>query len=35
VALEGLAERGLSENQEYLDRLEEELQIIKDIKFAP
>jgi DNA polymerase-3 subunit alpha len=35
VALEGLAERGLSENQEYLDRLEEELQIIKDKKFAP
>jgi DNA polymerase-3 subunit alpha len=35
VALEGLAERGLSENKEYLDRLEEELQIIKDKKFAP
>jgi DNA polymerase-3 subunit alpha len=35
VALEGLAERGLSENQEYIDRLEEELQIIKDKKFAP
>jgi DNA polymerase-3 subunit alpha len=35
VALEGLAERGLSENQEYLDRLQEELQIIKDKKFAP
>jgi DNA polymerase-3 subunit alpha len=35
VALEGLVERGLSENQEYLDRLEEELQIIKDKKFAP
>jgi DNA polymerase-3 subunit alpha len=35
VALEGLAERGLSENQEYLDRLEEELKIIKDKKFAP
>ena len=35
VALEGLAERGLSENQEYLDRLEEELQIIKDKRFAP
>jgi DNA polymerase-3 subunit alpha len=35
VALEGLAERGLAENQEYLDRLEEELQIIKDKKFAP
>jgi len=35
IAMEGLAERGLSENQEYLDRLEEELQIIKDKKFAP
>jgi hypothetical protein len=27
AALEGLVERGLSENQEYLDRLEEELKI--------
>jgi len=35
AALEGLVERGLSDNQEYLDRLEEELQIIKDKKFAP
>jgi DNA polymerase-3 subunit alpha len=35
AALEGLVERGLSENQEYLDRLEEELKIIKDKKFAP
>jgi DNA polymerase-3 subunit alpha len=35
AALEGLVERGLSENQEYLDRLEEELQIIKDKNFAP
>jgi len=35
AALEGLAERGLSENQEYLDRLDEELKIIKDKKFAP
>ena len=35
AALEGLVERGLSENQEYLNRLEEELQIIKDKKFAP
>jgi len=35
IAMEGLVERGLSENQEYLDRLEEELQIIKDKKFAP
>jgi DNA polymerase-3 subunit alpha len=35
LSLAGLLERGLSENQEYLDRLEEELQIIKDKKFAP
>jgi DNA polymerase-3 subunit alpha len=35
LAIAGLLERGLSENQEYLDRLEEELQIIKDKKFAP
>jgi DNA polymerase-3 subunit alpha len=35
LALAGLAERGLSENQEYIDRLEEELKIIKDKKFAP
>jgi DNA polymerase-3 subunit alpha len=35
AALEGLVERGLSENQEYLDRLDEELKIIKDKKFAP
>jgi DNA polymerase-3 subunit alpha len=35
LSLAGLMERGLSENQEYLDRLEEELQIIKDKKFAP
>jgi DNA polymerase-3 subunit alpha len=35
IAMEGLVERGLAENQEYLDRLEEELQIIKDKKFAP
>ena len=35
AALEGLAERGLADKQEYLDRLEEELQIIKDKKFAP
>ena len=35
AALEGLVERGLSENQEYLDRLQEELKIIKDKKFAP
>jgi DNA polymerase-3 subunit alpha len=35
IAMEGLVERGLSENQEYLDRLEVELKIIKDKKFAP
>jgi DNA polymerase-3 subunit alpha len=35
AALQGLVERGLSENQEYLDRLDEELKIIKDKKFAP
>jgi DNA polymerase-3 subunit alpha len=35
VAMEGLTERGLADKQEYLDRLEEELQIIKDKKFAP
>jgi len=35
LALEGLAERGLAENQEYLDRLDEELLIIKNKKFAP
>jgi DNA polymerase-3 subunit alpha len=35
IAMEGLVERGLAENQEYLERLEEELQIIKDKKFAP
>jgi DNA polymerase-3 subunit alpha len=35
AALEGLVERGLSQNQEYLDRLDEELKIIKDKKFAP
>jgi DNA polymerase III subunit alpha len=35
LALEGLKERGLRENQVYLDRLEEELQIIKDKAFGP
>jgi DNA polymerase-3 subunit alpha len=35
IAMEGLVERGLSENKEYLDRLEVELKIIKDKKFAP
>jgi DNA polymerase-3 subunit alpha len=35
IALEGLQLKGLSENKEYLDRLDEELKIIKDKKFAP
>ena len=35
LALEGLAERGLQDNQEYLDRLDEELKVIKDKKFGP
>jgi DNA polymerase-3 subunit alpha len=35
LALAGLAERGLADKQEYLDRLDEELQIIKDKKFGP
>ena len=35
LALEGLAERGIQDNQEYLDRLDEELKIIKDKKFGP
>jgi DNA polymerase-3 subunit alpha len=35
LALEGLAVRGLDKNQEYLDRLDEELAVIKDKKFGP
>jgi DNA polymerase-3 subunit alpha len=35
LAIEGLTARGLVTNQEYLDRLDEELEIIKDKKFAP
>jgi DNA polymerase-3 subunit alpha len=35
IALEGLAERGFNNNQEYLDRLDEELNIIKDKNFGP
>ena len=35
IALEGLQLKGLSDNKEYLDRLDEELKIIKDKKFAP
>jgi len=34
LALAGLTERGV-DGQEYLDRLDEELQVIKDKKFAP
>jgi DNA polymerase-3 subunit alpha len=35
LALEGLLERGLDKNKEYLDRLDEELKIIKDKNFGP
>jgi DNA polymerase-3 subunit alpha len=35
LALEGLVSRGLANNQEYLDRLEEELRVIRDKKFGP
>jgi DNA polymerase-3 subunit alpha len=35
LALAGLAERGFDTNQEYLDRLDEELKIIKDKQFGP
>jgi DNA polymerase-3 subunit alpha len=35
ISLEGLTTRGLSDNKEYLDRLDEELEIIKNKKFAP
>jgi DNA polymerase-3 subunit alpha len=35
LAIEGLKERGLDQNQEYLDRLDEELKIIKDKNFGP
>jgi len=35
LAISGLKERGLAENQEYLDRLDEELKIIKDKNFGP
>lgn len=35
LALEGLAERGLDKNQEYLDRLDEELKIIGEKNFEP
>ena len=35
LALEGLAQRGLKDKQEYIDRLQEELKVIKDKKFGP
>jgi DNA polymerase-3 subunit alpha len=35
LALEGLKARGLEADQEYLDRLDEELKIIKDKSFGP
>ena len=35
LAMEGLKEKGLDTNQEYLDRLHEELAVIKDKKFGP
>jgi len=35
LAIEGLTTLGLVDNQEYLDRLDEELEIIKNKKFAP
>jgi DNA polymerase-3 subunit alpha len=35
LAIDGLKTRGLADKQDYLDRLEEELQIIKDKKFGP
>lgn len=34
MAIEGLKEKGLANDQEYIDRLKEELQMIKDKKFA-
>jgi DNA polymerase-3 subunit alpha len=35
LALEGLEQRGLGGKQEYLDRLDEELSVIKDKQFGP
>ena len=35
LAIEGLKARSLDDKQEYLDRLDEELKIIKDKKFGP
>ena len=35
IAFDGLKEKGLSDNEEYIKRLKEELQVIKDKKFGP
>jgi len=35
LAMLGLTEKGLNKNKEYLDRLSEELKVIKDKKFGP
>ena len=35
LAIEGLEERGLSGNEEYLNRLDEELEVIKNKNFGP
>ena len=35
LAISGLAEKGLDSNQDYIDRLEEELKVIQDKKFGP
>jgi DNA polymerase-3 subunit alpha len=35
LAMEGMEERGLSEKQDYLERLEEELGVIENKKFGP
>jgi DNA polymerase-3 subunit alpha len=35
LAMAGLTERGLENNQEYLDRLDEELKVIKNKNFGP
>jgi DNA polymerase-3 subunit alpha len=35
LALEGLEARGIKDNQKYLDRLDEELKVIRDKKFGP
>ena len=35
LAIEGLQARGIADNEEYLQRLEEELQVIRDKNFGP